>query len=336
MRAGRNFAMNEFELIARLTKGAPKSAPDLLRGVGDDCAVVAGPDGKDWLVTQDALVEGVHFRREWTDMATLGRKSLAVNLSDVAAMGGRPRFYVVSLCLPEDLRAQCAEGLFAGMREIAADFGVELIGGDTVRSSAGLMLSVTVLGEAEKDRAILRCTARAGDVVYVTGKVGGAALGLACLNAGVSENSAAPFVHRHNDPTPRVEEGLALAESGMVTSMIDVSDGVIADLGHIADASGVGYRIELGKFPLDEGFRALARKLHQNPNELMAAGGEDYELLFTVRPAHADEFEKKVVPTLAAGATRIGGIVREAKKREAADVDGRFFLPAKRGFDHFE
>ena len=328
--------MNEFELIARLTKGAPKEAPDLLCGVGDDCAIVDGPDGKNWLVTMDALMEGVHFRREWTDMATLGRKALAVNLSDIAAMGGTPRFYLVSLGLPNDLRAKCAEQIFAGMRELASEFGVELIGGDTVRSESGLALSVTVIGEVKEDRSLLRCTARSGDIVYITGTVGGAALGLRCLNRGEAGEEAASFVNRHNNPVPRVNAGRLLGESGMVTAMIDVSDGVVADLGHIAECSGVGFRIELIRIPVDDDFRALARKIHANPAELALSGGEDYELLFTVRPAHAEKFEEKVMPKLDVPVARIGAIVGEKTRREVTDVDGKFFIPAVAGFDHFE
>jgi len=328
--------MNEFELIARLTKDAPRTAPDLVRGVGDDCAVLAGPEGRDWLLTQDALMEGVHFRREWTDMASLGRKALAVNLSDIAAMGGRPRFFEVTLGLPADLRAKCAEQIFAGMHELAEEFEVGLIGGDTVRSSSGLVLSVTALGDVKTERAIYRCTARAGDVVYMTGTAGSAALGLECLRRGNSEEGSAPFVNRHKDPRPRVKEGELLGECGMVTSMIDVSDGVMADLGHIAECSGVGFRIELMRIPVDQGFRALARQIGASPDELSVSGGEDYELLFTVRPAHAEEFEKKVLPGLGVGAARIGVIVGEMSKREVTDVDGRFFVPAVAGFDHFE
>lgn len=328
--------MNEFELIARLTKDAPRKAPDLVQGVGDDCAVIAGPDGKDWLITQDGFMEGVHFRREWTDMATLGRKAMAVNLSDIAAMGGRPRFFVVTIGLPTDLSARCAEQIFAGMQERAGELDVGLIGGDTVRSESGLALSLTVVGEVEQGRAILRCTARAGDIVYVTGTVGSAALGLRCLNSGEVGDEVAPFVGRHSDPSPRVKAGMALAKSKMATSMIDVSDGIMADLGHIAECSGVGFRIELLRLPVDEGFRALARKIGASPAELSVAGGEDYELLFTVRPAHAGKFEKDVLPNLDVGAQRIGVIVREKDRREVTDADGKFFVPAVGGFDHFE
>jgi thiamine-monophosphate kinase len=328
--------MNEFELIARLTKDATKTAPDLVRGVGDDCAVIAGPEGKDWLVTQDALMEGIHFRREWTDMASLGRKALAVNLSDIAAMGGRPRFYAVTLGLPADLRAKCAEQIFAGMHERASEFGVGLVGGDTVRSASGLVLSVTAIGEVANERAIYRCTARAGDAVYLTGTAGSAALGLACLHRGNSDGESTPFVNRHKDPEPRVKAGELLGECGMVTSMIDVSDGVMADLGHIAECSGVGFHLDLMSIPVEGGFRALARKIGASPAELAVSGGEDYELLFTVRPAHAGEFEKKVLPGLGVGAARIGIIVREKSRREITDADGRYFVPAVTGFDHFE
>lgn len=328
--------MNEFELIAKLTKNVPSVAPGLVQGVGDDCAIIAGPDGKDWLITQDALLENVHFRREWTDMATLGNKALAVNLSDIAAMGGTPRFYLVSIGLPGDMRAKCAEQIYAGMRECAATFGVELIGGDTVRSTGGLTLSLTAIGETRKDAAILRRTARAGDVIYVTGTLGAAALGLACLNNGECEGDADRFINRHKGPTPRVEAAQALSKAGVATAMIDLSDGLVGDLGHVADASGVGYRIELLGIPVENGFRALARRIGVNPEELMLAGGEDYELLFTVRPAHADAFDQNVAPDLGLPASRIGVIVAEKHRREIVDADGKFFVPEIRGFDHFE
>ncbi len=328
--------MNEFELIEKLTRGAPKSALDLKCGVGDDCAVIAGPGKKDWLMTQDALIEGVHFRREWLDMATLGRKALAVNISDIAAMGGAPRFYLVSLGLPTDLRPKCAEQIYAGMKECAREYGACLIGGDTARSPKGLVLSITVIGEIPKDKYILRCGARAGDDIYVTGTVGSAALGLCCLNAKVCDGNASRFINRHKDPTPRIKAGRVLAESGMVSAMIDVSDGVLADLGHIADTSGVGFRIQLTKLPVDEGFRALARKMGVDPAELAVAGGEDYELLFTARPGFSEKLEKKTFPKLGAlSATKIGVIVREKNRREVVDADGKFFVPAIKGFDHF-
>ncbi|MFH1831140.1 MAG: thiamine-phosphate kinase [Pseudomonadota bacterium] len=328
--------MNEFELIAKITKYAPKRGEDLRCGVGDDCAVIAGPGNKDWLVTQDALIEGVHFRREWTDMATLGRKTLSVNLSDIAAMGGMPRFYLVSLGMPKDLKSKCAEQIYAGMHERAQEYGAGLIGGDTVRSLAGLVLSITVIGEIPKGGGLFRCGARAGDAIFVTGIVGGAALGLSCLNAGISDGDAACFINRHKDPKPRVAAGKILAESKMVSAMIDVSDGVFADLGHIADASGVGFRIQLADLPVDEGFRSLARKIGADPSELAVAGGEDYELLFTSRPGFVDKLESKTFAKFKGlCATRIGVIAREKDKREVIDADGKFFVPAVGGFDHF-
>jgi thiamine-monophosphate kinase len=328
--------VTEFELIARLTEGVPREARDLGVGVGDDACVIAGPAGRDWLLTADALIEGIHFRREWTDLAQLGRKALAVNLSDIAAMGGRPRFFLATVAIPRGMGAAGAIELSGGMRALAAEMGVLLVGGDTSSSEHDLAISITAVGEVASGRAILRSTARTGDVLYATGTMGGSALGLACLRAGKYPAAAAPFVERHRNPLPRLAMAEQLAACGMVSAMIDVSDGLLADAGHVAESSGAGFEIEAARVPRDPAFEAVAREVGADPTALCLAGGEDYELLFAVRAEALEAFERDVLPLLPApGAARIGRIVADRTMRRALDREGRTIELASQGFDHF-
>lgn len=327
--------MTEFDLIAHLTRDLPRTGPDLSAGVGDDCAVVAGPEGRDWLLTTDALVEGIHFRREWTDLSVLGRKALSVNISDIAAMGGTPRFFLVALGVPAAEAEATAGALYQGVREVAARHGVVLIGGDTVASPSGLLLSIAAIGEVRRGAALLRRGARPGDPIYVTGTMGGAALGLACLRRGERGGEAASFIRRHLDPEPRVDEGRWIAATGMATAMIDLSDGLLADLGHVADESDVGFTIEAGCVPRDPGFEATARAVGTDPAALMLAGGEDYELLFTVDARCTEEFEALRQKRPGVAIIRVGTIEAAKASRSVLDEAGRPLQLTTRGFDHF-
>jgi thiamine-monophosphate kinase len=296
--------------------------------------VISGPGGRDWLVTVDALQEGVHFDLRWTDLPTLGRKAISVNLSDVAAMGGAPRFWLASVSVPRGMGEGQVGELFAGMSGRAREFGAVLVGGDTTRSSSGLGLSVTAIGEAPSGRAVLRGGARPGDHIFVTGELGGAELGLRCLRRGVAGDAVEPFVRRHCDPTPRVEEGSALCLSGMVSAMIDVSDGLMADVGHMADAAGLGFEIDAAAVPRPAGFESLCAELGLGCDELALGGGEDYELAFAVAGDRLAEFEREVVPRLVAGAARIGAMNAETGSKRAVRSGSPVGMKSL-GFDHF-
>lgn len=328
--------MTEFELIARITDGLPSAAPGLFLGAGDDCAVVAGPEGRDWLVTADALLEGVHFRREWGDLETLGRKALAVNLSDIAAMGGTARFFLVTLGVPPGMEAGDVLRLNRGMAGLAAETGALLIGGDTTASCGGLALSITAIGEAPRGGAVLRSGARPGDAIFITGQLGGSALGLSLLGRSDRPRGAEPFLLRHLDPVPRLAAGRILREGSAVTAMIDVSDGLMADLGHIADASGCGFELDGPAVPLPEGVAAMASAIGADARQLSLAGGEDYELCFAVRPERAQALLASW-DAAAAGCpiACIGRMVADPRARRALDEAGLAIpLPAA-GFDHF-
>ncbi len=326
--------MNEFDLIARLTDGIPRTGAQLKQGIDDDCAVIAGGD-RDWLVTTDALIEGVHFRLDWTDLSTLGRKALSVNVSDIAAMGGKPRFFLVSVGLPSSVGPEGADVLMAGMQAVARREEMLLIGGDTVASPEGLVFSITVLGESEPDRWILRSGAKPGDAIFATGTFGGAALGLSALEAGQDDATLRPFIDRHRDPTPRVEVGRSLAATGMLTALIDVSDGLFADLGHIADSSCVGFEIEAESVPCEAAFDDAARMMGCDPRSLALTGGEDYELVFTVDCAREREFAARAASGIFGSVTRIGRIVADASVRTVLDASGKTCHYARAGFDHF-
>lgn len=321
--------LGEFGLIERIRR---KAAVGRMRlGIGDDCAAQALAPGELLLTTTDLLVEGVHFRREWTSLRLLGRKSVSVNVSDVAAMGGEPRALYLALALPPDLTVEDAEEFAEGVLEAAAAYGAVLAGGDTCRSTGPLLISVTAEGAVPEEEILPRTGARPGDALYVSGTLGDSALALRQLLAG---GTPSPFLAaRHHDPTARVTLGRALASAGAASAMIDLSDGLLADLGHILKGSGVGARIEAGRLPLSPPFReALAAE--PALIELALGGGEDYELLFSVPP----QVEGMLPAIAVAGGVplaRIGTVLPASEGLCVVATDGRLWEGTARGFDHF-
>ena len=321
--------IGEFGLIARIAERVSPQ-PGVEIGIGDDAAVIRPADGFLTLITTDMLVEGVHFDLSLCDPVTLGRKSLSVNLSDIAAMGGKPRFFLLSMAIPPSFPVAFLDAFTKGMLERADEFGVGLIGGDTCSSKDGLVLSITVFGEQRPERIIRRDGARPGDLIFVTGTLGDSALGLEMLKQGESCGFA---TERHLDPSPRVGEGLALATALLPTAMIDVSDGLAADLGHILASSGVGARLHVQEIPLSRFFRTKCTPLTDEALALALAGGEDYELLFTVPPSRADE----VYPLIAGFGTEVTviGEITADSGLSLLSEEGREFTLAKKGFNHF-
>jgi thiamine-monophosphate kinase len=269
--AGR--APGEFELIAAFTRALPLAGRGVVVGPGDDAAVLRPAPGEDLVVTVDAVVEGVHFDRRFAP-ADVGWKALAVNLSDLAAMGARPVGALVALGLPPGTPAAAVRAVARGLGACARAFRTPVVGGNVTRADV-LSLTVTVLGAVPEGRAVLRSGARPGDVVAVTGTVGDAALGL-------GPGAPASLARRQRRPTPRIAAGLALAP--LVRAAIDVSDGLIQDLGHLCRASGVGARIGAADLPLSAAYRRAARRLAE-PFAAALGGGEDYELVVAVPPA---------------------------------------------------
>lgn len=321
--------IGEFGLIGRIA-GKVAAGAGVCLGIGDDAAVTEMEAGRLLLSTADMLVEGIHFDLSFTDPFLLGRKSLAVNVSDIAAMGGRPRHALLCLAIPADLPVEFLDRFADGVISLANEFGVTLIGGDTCRSSSGLVISITLHGDQVPERIIRRSGARAGDDVFVTGTVGDSALGLELLRRGERSGYA---VERHLNPSPRVSAGLCLAESGIATAMIDVSDGVLADLGHILTGSGLGACIDASRLPLSPYFNQQADAVTTDPLSLALAGGEDYELLFTAPPERATE-AATLLATTGVTVTRIGSIVSGVGITVTA-ADGSTIAAVQRGFNHF-
>ncbi len=323
--------LGEFGLIERIRKAGARRARRALIGIGDDAAeVLVSPDEAS-LATTDLLLEGVHFDLRTTDLYSLGWKAVAVNLSDIAAMGGLPRYCLTALGIPLSLTAEALSEFYRGVRACLEKFDTELVGGDTCRSRQGLIISVTMLGETVKGRAVTRSGAAPGDRIFVTGTVGNSGAGLALLKAGIRSPKGGDrkLIERHLRPTPRVIEGMKLAWSGIASSMIDVSDGLSSDLGHICDESNVGAEVFAGRIPLSKELRAAVPRLSGPLLDLALFSGEDYELLFTVPPRLTGRLR-----SLRLGATEIG-VVTEGAGMICIDQRGRRSALAAAGYDHF-
>jgi len=267
--------LGEFGVIERLTGERFQPEPTLL-GPGDDAAVVAAPDGR-VVATVDTLVEGVHFRLDWSAPEQVGRKAVAANIADVAAMGAVPTALLLSLACPGTTSTEVLDGLAAGVWDAAADAGIGVVGGDTV-SSDTIVVSITALGSLEGRTAVTRSGARPGDVVAVRGVLGWSAAGMAVLRRGF--RSPVAMVAAHRTPRPPWREGPVAALAG-ATSMIDTSDGLLADLGHVAVASGVHIDLSSRLVPVADKLRDVASALGGDPLTWALTGGEDHSLVAT-------------------------------------------------------
>ena len=310
--------MNEFDIIRRLSGRLPASPPEVVVPIGDDCAVLRLGDAL-WVAASDMLVSGHHFEDSWSTPEDIGYKAVAVNVSDVAAMGGVPRFVLASGGADDaETTLRCMEGVLEACEEL----GAYLLGGDTTRA-ASLTVDVAILGQLE-GTPVLRSGARSGDLLAVTGELGASAAGLLALKAG--EVGPERLVHKHLRPTPRVASGRTAARL-VAHAMIDLSDGLASDVGHLCEKSGVGCRIDLGLLPIAGDTREYAESLGRSPEILAATGGEDYEILIA---APEDVVEALAVES-EVPVTVIGEVVGEGITflRDGEPVEGLS------GWDHF-
>ena len=332
---------SEFELIARLTSGLA-SREDVRLGVGDDCAIMDVGGDQLLLATCDGQVEGVHFTLQTSSPEQIGRKALAVNLSDIAAMGGIPRFALVSLLIPPHLSVEILEEMYTGLRQEAERFATAIVGGNiaSAGSASSLTIDVTLLGSVIRDRAITRSGARPGDMLCVTGYLGDSAAGLFTLLHPEHTYSLAACdrvraVHR--TPYPRIAEGQILSQFGpqVITAMLDISDGLSGDLAHLCERSQVGARVELARLPLSSAIHTIAHETGQDPWHWALHGGEDYELLFTVAQGYEQEVIEAVRAATGTDVTVIGSVLPGEEQMLLLYADGREEKIGSQSWDHF-
>ena len=287
-------------------------------GIGDDCAVLRGTPGNETVITTDLLIEDIDFRRTTAPALLLGHKALAVSLSDIAAMGARPRWSLISIGVPEDVwQTDFVDQFYEGLASLAHKYDVQVIGGDTSRTPEKLVIDSIVLGECRANRAVKRAGARPGDHIFVTGSLGGAAAGLRLIERGAhlaeqnfADDDSQKIDHvllRQLRPEPRTGWGIVLGDEQLATSMIDVSDGLSSDLNHLCTASGVGAAIESSLLPIDTRVVELCGRRALDPLQLALHGGEDFELVFTVRPENVARLPRRVDGV---EITRIGEITK--------------------------
>lgn len=311
--------IGEFGLIRRIERLCRRNPEGLISGIGDDAAVIKGIQGFT-LITSDMLIEGVHFDLKYTTFYQLGYKTLAVNMSDIFAMGGKPRFFLINIGIPKGFDSGDVEKIYRGMAELTDRHDITIIGGDTTSTArGGLLLSGTLIGETK--RAITRSGAMPGDGIFVTGTLGDSAMGLELLRMEKKihlpvKPQTSYLIKRHLTPEP-----YPLKRTNDVTSMIDISDGLLIDLSHICDESGVGAVIYKDKIPLSDELVSVAKAMNKDPFRFALAGGEDYVLLFT-----ASSRTKK-------GATKIGEVIK--KGRFIIDEKGRKTHFKAEGYEHF-
>ncbi len=350
--------IGEHALIARIT-GRLAMPPWVLVGPGDDAAVIAPERGALDVLTTDAQVEGVHFDRRFVPPDAIGHRALAVNLSDLAAMGAQPRAALLSLVLPGELETSVVDGMLDGLLALAARYRVALVGGNVTRSPGALMIDVTAVGSVRRRRVLTRAGALPGDEVYVTGTIGGAVVGLRRLQelCGASPSDSArgpdqpsgaalrrsaeasaeaegstPLEEKYLRPEPRVRAGVLLGRNRAASTCIDLSDGLADGIRQIAAASGVGITIDGEAIPLADGVREYHRAKGQDPVCAALAGGDDYELLFTARPTLRGRLRAVTRQAGDLPITKIG-VVTKAQQLVLRTPSGDREFPA--GFEHF-
>jgi thiamine-monophosphate kinase len=323
---------DEFDFIDKI-KQRKNRQQELIEGIGDDAALYKAKTDYLEIVCADTMVEGVHFLKDVSSPMDIGYKAVAVNISDVAAMGGIPKYYLVTIAVPRNWSEAELVEIYAGMDEIASLYNMDLIGGDTVSTSDKLVITVTVIGEVQQDKQRLRKDARPGDAVFVTGTVGDSAAGLQILlgNLSVDEDNDSVFlVNRHKRPMPQVKAAQLMSSAERI-SLNDISDGLASELNELSEASCVKMIIEKDRVPLSDSLRSLNFEQH---DEWILYGGEDFELVGTVPPSAFDLLQKKCTEE-GISLTKIGHV--EVGPSEVLLIhNGKQTKLKKSGFNHFK
>lgn len=328
--------IGEFGFIRRVAPLCIARPEGVYKGIGDDCALIELNADELLLMTTDLLIERSHFKLGWTSPEDLGSKSLAVNISDIAACGGVPREAFVSLAIPNKIKVEWLDRFYDGLTGLAKVFDINVLGGDTASSKADLMINIALTGLVQKNQALLRSSARPGDSVCLIGVLGESAAGLRILASGLRKNTPAQadLIRSHLRPTPLVKEGRLLAESGLCTALIDVSDGLSADLNHLCEQSGVGAIILEDQIPISKKLLEVFPDSKKRIMKFILHGGEDYALLAAIRTEGLTELKSRL--------KEIGSVMRVIGK--FTDDSGHIFLNSNGkltdlqplGWDHFK
>jgi len=330
--------IGEFGFIDRVAPLGITRPEGVVKGIGDDCAVISLDGSEYLLVTTDMMVERVHFLVETTTADALGAKALATNISDIAACGGVPRDAFISLAVPDSVQVEWLDELYAGMAALAKGYGVNLLGGDTTASKTDLIVNIAVTGTVPREQVLFRHTARPGDLVVLTGPTGESGAGCEILLSfptppTLSSETIETLTPAHLQPRPPVPEGRLLAQSGACTAAIDVSDGLSSDLGHICQDSGVAAVLYEERIPVTADLAAAANALGKDPLNWILNGGEDYVLIAAIVPQMWPQLAEQAAQT---GMTfyRIGEFM-QGSGMELESRDGRRRPIGKLGWDHF-
>jgi thiamine-monophosphate kinase len=333
--------IGEFGLIDRIHELIKKEgiqAPGLVLGIGDDTASIRPQAGFDILVTCDSLVEGRHFLPDHTTALELGRRAMTVNISDIGAMGGTPLYALISLGLKSDTLVTDVESLYSGFLQELNPFRASIIGGNITKVVGANFIDITLLGEAEKGKILLRSKAQSGDAILVTGYPGQAVAGLELLlhSEKPEEFSDNPLVRAYVTPVHRANEGKAVAQSGYAHAMIDTSDGFLADLGHICEESGVGAVLVQSNLPMNDDIRQATKRLNQDPYELIMRDSDDYELIITCPRENAEKIRTVVSEVSQTLVTEVGRITDARGEIKLILPDGKERHLQPTGWDHFK
>ncbi|MGI9534713.1 MAG: thiamine-phosphate kinase [Thermodesulfobacteriota bacterium] len=330
---------NEIDALNTLKRKFKSRSEDIFLGIGDDCAAIKTGINKLMLISTDSLIEEIHFSRSYFKPLEIANKSIAVSISDIASMGGKPRFILSTIGLPKCSKQELMDELLDGIKSSCALYGVELIGGN-ITTSEKLFLDTTVLGEIDEHMVVKRSGSKPGDLVFVTGTLGDSALGLMLLK---SEHHSdldhdprscgdKDLINSHKVPKARVEIGISLSEKNLASSMIDISDGFLIDLERITTEQNLGAKIFVGNIPLSDSYKNLISNFDDDIFKLALTGGEDYELLFTSPPESRDKL-KTMEKLMKFSISEIGVITGE-KKIELIDNEGNNLNYKNRGYVH--
>lgn len=326
--------LGEFELIRRLVPIFNSNLPKGVEGIGNDCAVIPSNDHLSLLVTTDLLVENTHFIKYQISAPDLGYKSLSVNISDIAAMGGKPRYAFLSVGMPIETPLAWIDGFVEGFAQLAEENNILLLGGDSTRSEL-VTINVLIIGEIETSLIKRRSQAKPNDLICCTGYLGDSGGGLKILKDGLPQDKIAKsLLEAHFRPYPQVEEGIWLSNQPGIHAMMDISDGIASDIHRIMEESHCGAHLEVEKLPLSENLKAASKQYHWEAEELALSGGEDYSLLFTVDPIHFEKLQSAFFNTFHRPLYKIGTILQGSELLYT--LHNQVYHPKSSGFDHFK